>query len=343
MAKLLPKDFRSSHDFAFFLYREVANTVVFGEKAQIFRSEFILKSESEAEVFKRLSGEELLTWLQENGYGDVYLDIAYRQMMVALLADFCNFVYEALSCSEKGKLTVSYALLRKPFKENLFYLEWLLADPGDLISKFCFEPPSTLALSNSVSKERKIEIIKGAMEKTHHPDWISHQFLYDLRYTKAIDYGLESIWNKAIHLVTTFKAFPTESQNLNFVFSNADSLLDQWRRFYLLVPILLNHAVEIVESLIDTIAYRKKPDSGMMNARRIAGFILWAANQTRLNSKESLPINPTKDLFNGLNLKCTNCKRVVRFGIRNLRSFYQRGIVKCGYCRTSIDPSRTDV
>jgi hypothetical protein len=45
-------------------------------------------------------------------------------------------LFEALSCSRKEKLAVTFALLRKPLRENLLYLEWLLADPEELLTRF---------------------------------------------------------------------------------------------------------------------------------------------------------------------------------------------------------------
>ena len=126
MKNVLPSEFKIGHEFAFFLHDLLAQIVVEGEKANIFQVPVTFRSQADAEAIRDLSGEELWSWLQANRYEWVNLELSYKQLIVALLADFCQFVYEALRCSEKGKLAVTYTLLRKPFKDNLFYLEWLL-------------------------------------------------------------------------------------------------------------------------------------------------------------------------------------------------------------------------
>ncbi len=205
MATFLPKQFQFSHDFAFFLHDLLVEGIVSGEQAGIFNVNVKWDSKLQADVIKGFSGEELWLWLEKNGYEWVNVSLAYKQIIIALLSDFCHFVYEALSCSIKGKLAVSFALLRKPFKENLLYLEWLLIDPKDFMHKFYYDGPKALDLSTALDKERKIHIIQAAIEKSIHVNWIPAEFLYELRYMKTASYGFEGLWNHATHLVTTFE------------------------------------------------------------------------------------------------------------------------------------------
>jgi hypothetical protein len=102
----------------------------------------------------------LFEWLENNGYKLTVYEIYYKQIFVALLSDYCHFIYEALRTSKRGKLTVTYSLLRKPLKENLFYFEWLLADPREFITNFDSGLIHTIELSKYVPKEKKIEIKK---------------------------------------------------------------------------------------------------------------------------------------------------------------------------------------
>ena len=44
-----------------------------------------------------------------------------------------------LAWFEKRKFAVGYALLRKPLKENLLFLSWLLADQDDFINRGFYE------------------------------------------------------------------------------------------------------------------------------------------------------------------------------------------------------------
>jgi endogenous inhibitor of DNA gyrase (YacG/DUF329 family) len=333
MPHLLPARFQFSHKFAFFLHDILASMVVSGERTGIFSVTINFESSSDAQAFGKLTGEELWNWLQANGYEWVTFQIAYKQTIIALLSDFSHFVYEALSCSQKGKLTVAYALLRKPFKENLFYLEWLLADPDDFKRKFHEGGADSLAV-NLIKRERKLEVIEAAIRKTRFPDWVSAEFIYDLRYSKRSNYGFDSLWNKATHLITTFKAFRTEDENLNFVFSTSQAHLDQWHHLYSFVPLLLYHTVEVVEALITTITDPANLGINLDYVQRLAGFLLWVQdfyndgkNQQRLNI-------PT--IWNKLNLKCPKCGAPIGFDETNLKHLYERSKVKCRACGKKV-------
>jgi len=76
------------------------------------------------------------------------------------LADLYQFVTEALICSEKGWLTASYALLRKPFRDNLFYLEWLLAEPDVFTNAFYKQDPEEFSVDKMMRESKVLEIIK---------------------------------------------------------------------------------------------------------------------------------------------------------------------------------------
>lgn len=337
MPEFLPKEFRSAHDFAFFLHDRLADIVVSGEKAGDFQVTFELKSPSDADVFRTLPGEELWDWLQDNGYERIVVELANRQVMAALLSDLCHFVYEALRCSAKGKLVVAYALLRKPFKDNLFYLEWLLADPDDFQHKFHEESPEALA---QTAPKRKLAIIGAAIDKTRYPGWVSARFIYELRYDKRATYGLEGLWNKATHLITTFHpAYTTEAQNFNFVFSDEEARLQQWRVLYLLLPLLLYHTVEIVEALVATIVDRPRLEADLHYIQQVVGFLLFAEG-FETNDQERMLLSPIRDALDRLELRCPTCGRRVSFRAENLGALYRFGEVRCGICDTNIQLSQ---
>lgn len=52
----------------------------------------------------------------------------YRHIFFSLVADFCSYMLESINCAAKMKVAVSYALLRKPLKDTLGYIEWLCVD-----------------------------------------------------------------------------------------------------------------------------------------------------------------------------------------------------------------------
>jgi hypothetical protein len=95
-----------------------------------------------------------------------------------------NFVYESLSTIEKGKITVSLALLRKPFRDNLLYLEWLLGSSGEFIKLVNNADIDKYAIE-SIDNNKKISIIKDAISLIDNKelfDILDENIYYDLRY-----------------------------------------------------------------------------------------------------------------------------------------------------------------
>lgn len=206
----IPEEHRFAHDYCFFLHDILTSIVVYGEKEKIFHHSFEIKNVGDADELQKRSGEDLAEWMENNGYIVEFQEANRRHICVALLADFCHFVFEALDCSRKGKLVISYALLRKPLKENLFYFEWLLADPADFINRFHAPLPKKKkqkrALPNptQLSEKERLEIIRNAMAKTGDGEWVSPEFIHELRYDKNAEYGLECLFQKSKSLNNYF-------------------------------------------------------------------------------------------------------------------------------------------
>ncbi len=190
-------------------------------------------------------------------------------------------------------------------------------------------------MQQSISKERKIEIIEIAIGKAIHSNWIPPDFMYELRFKKDALYGFEGLCNQAMHLITTFKGYPTEHQNFNFIFSDENAHYSQWTHFYSLLPLILYHAVDIVESLIKTIAKRTNEESDITNLRRSVGFILWTA-KSHFNEHKFL-LNQIVDDFSENSIECPKCGRQIALKKRNLNSLYKYGVLTCGSCHLKID------
>jgi hypothetical protein len=322
MPDLLPEKFRFSHDYALFLHDILARIVVHGEQAGLFVSEFQLKDHDQAEDFDAIHGEAIWDWLEAHGYHAQLREIIYKQVIVALLSDFCHFVFEALSCSRKGKLTVAFSLLRKPFKDNLFYLEWLLADPSGFIDSFTHGGSDTL---EKIRREQthRFPIIAKAVSLTGKPGMFDATFIDEIRYGRGVEYGFADSWDHANHLITTFKALRTSDQNFNFIFAkpNDEVNLDF---LYTRLPMLLNYAVEVVEALIARILPKPETLNDLTSARRSIGYILWA---------ESLGHHTDEEKAESITLpECEHCCIAVIMNKENMLNFYQQLKVTCRNC-----------
>lgn len=338
MQKIIPKEYHFSHEFSFFLHDILAGIVKKGEKNGIFNVSIEFNSTEMVDEFTKRKGAELWDWLECHSFKSVTKELVIKQSIVALLADLCHFVHEALCCSQKGKLTVTYALLRKPFKENLFYLEWILAYPDEFYSEFEKQTSKNIAV-DLIESLKKRDVIKAAIEKTKYGIWVPPDFIYDMRYNKDALYGLESYWNKATHLITTFKKLKTGDLNFNFIFSNEEDRISQWNILYKILPLLLFYTLEIVHALIKNISeLETEPEDPFYDLRKLIGFSLWCENQYP-TCKEFKLLELARENFEFFDFVCPFCKRKISFGKRNLKSFFYFGKLKCWSCNTTIEHS----
>lgn len=323
MRNFLPKEFRFSHKFLFLLHDMLVSNITAGEKAKIFQTTIKFNSEKEANLFSKVPQEQMMEWLLNNRKLDCY-EVSYKQIILATLADFTHFVYEALRCSQKGKLTVTYSLLRKPLKDNLLIFEWLLADPKDFLEKFHFGDIKDFDPSK-VSKERKLEIIEKAVSSTQQK-LFDAELIYQMRYDRSAAISFGNLGDKATHLITTFEKLKTEPQNLNFIFLSKGSQLSKWQHLYTWLPVLLYHTFEIVETLFETFTVK---DQSIIDPRRDMckiGFILWTEN---IGHSEKLK-KPT------VLAKCLACDGVTHRGKNGLWDIYRKGFISCFKCGANV-------
>lgn len=336
MAKnVLPTRFEFGHEFALFLHDTLAQIVIEGERAGLNLTSVTLKSRGHARQMKDLHGEELWEWLDAKGYKDVLHESAFRETFMALLADFCQYVFEALRASKAGKLSVTYTLLRKPFKDNLLMLEWMLVSPSEFLTRFFSQNSEHPFIIQKIPPSKKQSIIRAAADTT----CMSHEehasYLYRIRYDKKCAYGLEPVWQKAAHLVTNFTGMATDPLNFNFIYSDLDAKVSQWELIYYQVPLLLHHTVEVVEQLL---GHMIEIPGGMdlSQMRRSIGFLLWTDSMApSAETRENL-LTTAADAIASLDLVCPDCRTRVNLGVRNLRRFYYHASIRCGRCKTEV-------
>jgi hypothetical protein len=332
----LPRKHWTAHWFCFFLHDQLVESLKSAEKAGLFQRFHIdLHDPSHGREVRLRDAPEALDWLRANGYEAEVFALYHNHIVAALMSDFLHFVHEALQCSRKSKLTVAYALLRKPLKENLFYLEWLLARPADFLRRFDNEDGNRFKLGEESSREEQIEIIREATAKTACGEWIDPDFLYDLRFNKGCPYGLEATLQKANHLFTSFRLIKTERANFNFVFSDAAAHKSQWDTLYMLLPLLLFHAVSVIEALIGRIGKREYPD--VIPLRTVAGLFLWNKSQAGAPEQARDIERSIRSVLDSIQLPCAHCAAEIVFNQANIKRFYEAGDVRCGGCRRTFN------
>lgn len=285
--------------------------------------------------FKKLKNEEVLEWLKRNDYISQVGEVTLKSIVRAVAIDMVEFASEALRCTIRGPLTVAIALFRKPFKENLFILEWIVGDPADYFDRFFSGDASQLSLS-ALPPSRKVDIIRAAMAKTVYQEWIPADFIYSLRYDKQSQFGFEYLWQHANHLITTQGKLKTEAENLNFVFSTEDDRDAQWRAFYTMAPILFFHALEVLEAAITYFASFKGGTWGIMRLRNLAGMYLWMRSPGCVWNLGAEKILGTVVRGFLRSIACS-CGKRVSWREANIRTFFVESKVRCFSCGETIE------
>lgn len=319
-----------------FILTQIAETLRSGEKAQIFHARFDLRSAQHAKAVRGMSSEQLIEWLKANQYWPAVYELTFKLICRALALDFLEFVGEAVRMTIRGPLTVAIALLRKPLKENLFYLEWILADPEDFFKRFYGGDVGGLAISK-LDETRKLEIIRGAMAKSACGDWVEPEFVYELRFAKQSAISLEPSWQKANHLITTMGVLKTERENFNFIFSTPDARDTQWRGFYATVPILLFHALQMIETMIAQFAKRDESGKDLVPLRTLAAMLLWMKSEGCV-----LDLTDVERRFASVvgsvirSIRCPACNKRCSTRRTNFRTLFENSALTCFGCGETV-------
>lgn len=304
MPYLLPETYHFSHEYCFFLHDLMVWMVKEGEQKRHFDVKLNPSSE-ETKVLQKFHGNELYEWLKENGYQKEADLLTYKQIFVATLADFLQFIFNALRSSEKGHLSVTFSLLRKPLKENLFILESLLSEPKEFLQKFNSSVSYNEAAIDKQNEETKRRIITDVLKKIP-LSLMEPDFLYNLRYSKREIHSLERLWQKATHIVTSCQHYQTESGNLNFVFSDINAKKEQWRYLYFILPQMLFYVFQVCLTIYEQVITSEVIFSDESWDRALVGNMISMCNLMQDDEMECI-----QDQLLDIKLKCQICGKEV--------------------------------
>ena len=283
----LPKEFVHGHELCFLLHDYLAQIVVSAEQQGLLVERMVLRDDADRAALA--SADDVFAWLDATDRKVERAAVFRRVVAHRLLSDALHFVYEALESSRKAKLTVTYALLRKPLQESLFALEAIALDL-DVFARDFVEDVLRLrsqkfggAAAHTARIEKLVSEIDGGAR-------FSAQYLAQLRYDKNAEDGFDGSCNKATHLITSADALRTEPMNLNFIFSDWDAKLSQWRFLYTRLPYLLEYMRCVVEHIYAEISPTDPAYLADLTARRNAGIILWSTGVSEDYRTEELRV-----------------------------------------------------
>lgn len=129
---MLPEMFHSAYKLCFDVHDVLAQLLVSGMKQGIFVTDIKLESDRDKKAIEE--ADDLIDWLRLSGRIEEQADVLVTIAFPAVLSDMLHCVFEAIEASRKGKLAVSFMLLRKPIQESLYLLESIV------VNKNIFQP-----------------------------------------------------------------------------------------------------------------------------------------------------------------------------------------------------------
>lgn len=242
----LPKEFLQKHELLLFFNDILADILMKANEYDLSAKKIELH---EGKVLPN-EKENIIDWLIENGYKTEAYASTKAHVFFSILTDFIYYMHESISCSERGKVTVAYSISRKPIKDNLFYLAWLLSDSDELITSILNEKPQEFDVSK-IDIKVKEEIFRNAGLKINFP--VDTDLLVDVIYKKDSPRGLSKIWDQSLHIITANKRYPTSVGNLNFIFADDNVWYEHWKTYYEKITFIMAFMVEISIAIFEEI------------------------------------------------------------------------------------------
>ena len=116
-----------------------------------------------------------------HGYKEEISRMYYQHTFFSLWSDYLDYTYEATMAASKMKASIAYSLLRKPLKDDLYFLELLENKGIEFIYEFLEKPIDNFAI-DKFSPEEKKKIISAVAKEAFSEAY--GDILYNIRYSK---------------------------------------------------------------------------------------------------------------------------------------------------------------
>jgi hypothetical protein len=226
----LPKEYRTIHSTCFELVKQIEEFIVGDEYLFLRESHYDLSSENQ----KLLYGIGDVWVFLKKYKEEQFYSLLNKQLILGLVRDFCYFIQESLDCSNKMRLIISYALLRRPFIDNLKILLRIIADASfydNFIKRDDYDPASM--------KENELRYFLNATDTIRFTKPITGAFIYNCVFDKEVPGSIVNLSNRALHPVTTRPWNKTGEMNCNFMFTTTDDIVRLWKHYYANLPAIL--------------------------------------------------------------------------------------------------------
>lgn len=133
---------------------------------------------------KELLEQYDIEYLRLHGYKEEISSLYYRRMFFSVWADYLDYTYEANIAASKMKASIAYSLLRKPLKDNLYFLEVLENRGVEFIYEFLEKSIDKFSI-DKIDEETKRETIYNVVKDVFSESY--GEILYNIRYSKKED------------------------------------------------------------------------------------------------------------------------------------------------------------
>jgi hypothetical protein len=328
----LPRKYHFAYQYCEFLYNNLVSTLNSLKEGQFFNHSVKFQDDKEFRIYEKLEPEEIVDKLFQSDKHilDAFMFV-YKPLIEALLFDYITYMSEILLNILKDNLVICYSLLRKPLKETLTILEMICKNPALFVRDFWNKEPKNVD-PNRLSFEQKKQNIKEIVEMVDVFGIHSYKVIYEVRFGRETYLGFDSVWNRAIHLVTNREYSETEKRNLNFIFAGKEEKQNMLHHIFYTLPIILCYTNDVVEMLVSWIA-RLGIEDNYMN-RRFFGYLAWSY-QFHLRPKSRNEIRKILENYSK-SFDCPNCKKKIGFNKQSFIEYCLEETISCQTCNFGI-------
>jgi len=326
----LPKRYHAVNNICAYIYDHLTEVLSDPYYSQMSQTTFEFGEDEEFQQIVKQSKVHIIDALKTANKKAELETVLTKHLVMSIVSDMTNFIYESIKIAQKGKMSVAFALVRKPFTDQLLILEQILIDKTDFINRF-FHNGNPQDYDPSSNKLDKAMIIEAAILKLRFPIF-QPKFIHELRYDKSSKLSINWISNHALHIVTNDKNYKTENQNLNFVFSVPEDIESYWHHFFLAIPILLIYTSSIVDKIIFEIIDDKDNRKELRQLQRLIGLMMSFERVQKSRMSTSLFSIISKAIVT----ECGICKHKNRFKKHDFKLFFYQEIFLCSKCFNPI-------
>ncbi|MDE1152347.1 MAG: DUF4187 domain-containing protein [Micavibrio sp.] len=320
----IPAHLRERHEYCFFLHDECVRLLKEYEAAKANVVKIKFTDRKTAQKFEKIADTaDGIEALRTTGYAEEAKRVIINQITMAMVSDCLHHMFEGLKCFEKRKFIVALNLLRKPLKDNLLYLSWMLGDEEEFYREFTNGNPERLAHSRlgnfraSMFSKAILQTGLGSMDG---------ESLNDILFNRKNSSGLERLFQHAVHLITVQNIeLKTSPENFNFIFKRYTDD-DIYQAVYEHLPYIVLFLSHVIVGLFNRM---RNMDGGSYKAFYVRSTHAFFLIEDRNNGKSPELVDEALQRH----IICAHCHKSLKATRLNMLKIMMTESFRCTFCR----------